>query len=124
MAHLKTFAPLTSLVSAVRIYPEEAPANPTWPFIRYGLPIASEFEATGWDGHEQEVTIHAFANGPGSDNLARIAKQVVEAMKSWVPDGLGIAAAEWTATDTLRDSPEAEQSKYHAVIRFNVAVTV
>lgn len=123
VAHLKNYAPLTMIVSAARIYGEEAPANTEWPFIRYGLPLVGQFEATGWDGSEQEVTIHAFANGPGTDSISRAAKQVVEAMKGWTPAGLGVAAGEWLGTTLLRDSPEAEASKYHAVIRFNVAVT-
>lgn len=123
VAHLKSYAPLTGIVSAARIYGEESPANTEWPFIRYGLPIVDEFEATGWDGSEQEVTIHAFVNGPATDNVSRAARQVVEAMKSWAPVGLGVAAGEWLGTTILRDSPEAEGSKYHAVIRFNVAVT-
>jgi hypothetical protein len=124
VTHLKAFAPLTGLVSVASIYPEETPAEPRWPFIRYGVPLVGQFEATGWDGSEQEVTLHAFANGPGMDLASRIAKQVTEAMKSWTPPaGTGIAAAEWVDTQFLRDGPPEEASKYHAVIRFNVAVT-
>lgn len=122
VTHLKGFGALTAKVSAARIYPEEAPANPQFPFIRYGLPLVDPFEATGWDGSEQEVTIHAFANGPGTDAAYGIATQVIEAMKVWpgVP-GTGIVAGEWLGTVMLRE-PAEEQSKYHAAIRFAVAV--
>lgn len=124
VTHLQGFAPLTSRVAAASIFGEWAGSDPEWPFIRYGLQENLPFEATGWDGSEHEVTIHAFANGdPGTSSIGAIAAQVVEAMKTWeAPIGLGIVTAEWAGTNVLRDSPAPEESKYHAVIRFAVAV--
>lgn len=123
VAHLAGYAPLTSLVSAARIYGEEPPTDPVWPFIRYGLDLNGPFEATGWDGSKHDVTIHAFARGPYADAGQKIAKQVVEAMKTWSgPSGTGIVTAEWQDTIPLRDSPPEEKSRYHFVIRFAVAV--
>lgn len=122
VACLQGYAPLTGLVSANRIFGEYA-KNPTWPFIRYGLPITEGFEATGWDGSEHDVTIHVFFNGPTTDQVDGAAKQVVEAMKGWQsPVGTGIVTAEWAGTQVLRDSPEDQAAKYHAVIRFAIAV--
>lgn len=123
VVHLKAFGPLVALVAAASIHGEEAPADPDWPFIRYGLSDDAAFEALGWDGSEHAVTIHAFSNGPYTDAVKRITKQVIEAMKTWqAPTGTGIVAAEWEGTTMLRDSGPNEASKYHAVIRFAVAV--
>jgi hypothetical protein len=124
ITHLQGYVPLTALVSASRIFGEYAGATPTWPFIRYGLPDDAPFEATGWDGSEHAVTIHAFVNGdPGGDQVRRVAKQVVAAMQTWTgPTGLGIVTAEWERTNVLRDSPQQEENKYHAAILFAVAV--
>ena len=123
IAHLQGFGALTSLVAAASIHGEEVPANPDWPFMRYGLSDDDAFEATGWDGSEHAVTLHAFSNGPYTDAVKRIAKQVVKAMETWsAPAGTGIVAAEWRGTTTIRDSGPTEQSKYHSIIRFEIAV--
>lgn len=123
VTHLKGYAPLTARVSAGSIWGEEVPSDQAWPFIRYGLPVTLPFEATGWDGSEHDLTWHAFANGPFTDAVDQIAALVVEAMETWsAPSGTGIVAAEWRGTTILRDSGPDEQSKYHAVIRFDVAV--
>lgn len=124
VTHLQGFAPLTALVAAASIYGEYAGATPAWPFIRYGLPDDGPFEATGWDGSEHAVAIHAFANGdPGGNSIRNISKQVVAALATWQgPTGLGIVQGEWDRTIVLRDSPAQEENKYHAVITFNVAV--
>lgn len=123
VARLKAFAALTSLVSANSIYGEETAADPKWPFIRYGLSDAAPFEATGWDGSEHDVAIHAFANGPYTDAIEAIARQVVEAMKAWqAPAGTGIVSAEWIGKTVIRDSPPEQKAKYHAIIRFTIAV--
>lgn len=124
VAHLKSFGPLTALVSAARIYGEKQPVDAAWPFVRYGLSEAAPFDATGWDGSEHDVAIHAFANGPYTDAIEGISKQIIEAMKVWpgVP-GTGIVSAEWIGPKTIvRDSPPEQEAKYHSIIRFAIAV--
>ena len=119
VAHLRGYAPLVALVSAGRIYGEQPPADPDWPFIRYGYAIVEPYDAQGYDGSAQAITIHVFANGPYTDNIHRIAGQVTEAMKSWEPPAdTGTVACEWTGTNILTEDP----GKFHAVINFNVTV--
>ena len=123
ISHLRGYAPLVALVSAQRIYGEQPPADPDWPFIRYGYALIEPYDAQGYEGSAQAITIHAFANGPYTDAVQRIAAQVVEAMKSWEPPtGTGIVACEWTGTNVLIDDPSASASKYHAAINFSVTV--
>jgi hypothetical protein len=118
VGHLLADAALTALVPAARIYGEQAPATPAWPFIRYGLPITAGYEATCWDGSTGTVTIHAFAEGPGMDKAARIAARIVASMAALAPAALGITDNEWIGTNIVRDSAEAD--KYHAIIQFSI----
>lgn len=123
VSHLKGWPALTALVSASRIYGEQPDADPTWPFIRYGYAIVAPYEAQGWDGSEQAVTIHAFANGPYTDAVHRIAKAIVEAMTALdAPANTGIVACEWTGTVVITDGPDPSSNKYHAIINFDVTV--
>lgn len=122
--HLAASAGVTALVPALRIYAMTPPATPAWPFIRYGSPIATPFEASCWDGSSTRVTLHAFAETTatyaGEDMALHIAAAIVEAMKSFQPDGLGVIECEWLQTLCVRDSDEAD--KWHSIAEFQVTV--
>lgn len=121
VAHLKGYAPLTDLVSAARIYGEQPPADPDWPFIRYGLGIAGPYEATGpLEGSTHRVTLHAFSHGPYTDAIHAIARQVVAAMYTFQPVQ-SLLDMQWAGTQILRDTDEA--NAYHAVIEFDLVVS-
>lgn len=121
VAHLKGYAPLTDLVSAGRIYGEQPPADPDWPFIRYGLGIAGPYEATGpLEGSTHRVTLHAFSHGPYTDAIHAIARQVVAAMYTFQPVQ-SLLDMQWAGTQILRDTDEA--NAYHAVIEFDLVVS-
>lgn len=123
VAHLKAAPSLTALISASRIYGEQPPADPDWPFIRYGLAVTLPYEAQGWSGSEHAIDIHAFANGPYTDAVLAIAKQVQRAMDTLAaPGDTGIVALEWTGMNVVRDSPPTQAAKYHAIINFTVTV--
>lgn len=120
VSHLKSYAPLTALVASSSIYGEQPPANPAWPFIRYGS-TTLPYEATCWSGSTHLVDIHVFANGPYTDAVLNAHAQVIEAMKGFVPDGA--IEVEWAnSIGPLRDSPPAEAAKYHMVAQFNVTL--
>jgi len=95
------------------VYGEFNPANVAWPFIRYGS-TTTPYEATCWDGNTILVDLHVFANGPSTDAVLLLAKQVLAAMATWT-DG----EATWTGNiGPLADNPEA--SKFHVVVQFRV----
>lgn len=122
--HLAATVGVTSLVPAARIYAMTPPAKPVWPFIRYGSPITSAYEASCWDGSSTRVTLHAFAETTtgyaGEDRALDIAAAIVEAMDSFDPTGLGIIECEWVQTNCIKDSDEADQ--WHSFAEFNVTV--
>jgi hypothetical protein len=122
ISHLEGDADLTAIVPVARMYGLAVPANPTWPYIRYGSPIASPYEATCWDGATVRVTLHAFAETKtgvaGEDQALRIAALIVERMKTFDPSNLGIIENDWINTNIMRDEPEAD--RWHAVVEFNI----
>ncbi len=120
VSHLKSFGPLTALIAAVSIYPENSPSDAKWPFIRYSA-FALPWGGTEYVGSQHNVDIHVFSNGPGTDNIHNAAAQVVEAMKSLAFPGL--AEAEWLGNvGPLDDAPSGETMKWHTVVSFRVSV--
>lgn len=123
VAHLKAYAPLTGLVSAARICGEEPPAKIDWPFIRYGFPITTPYVATRMQGSAHRVTLHAFAHGPFTDSVLKIAAAIVKGMQSLTLETLDLVDLQWVGTNVIRDTDEA--NGYHAVCDFDlVAVEV
>jgi hypothetical protein len=121
VAHLIATPALTALVSASRIYGEQPPADPVWPFIRYGLAVSGPYEATGpLSGSAHRVTIHAFAHGPYTDAVLNIAKQIVAAMYTFQPVQ-SLIDMQWVGTQVFRDTDEADG--YHAAVEFDVVVS-
>lgn len=117
IATLKANASVSALAGD-RVY-DEPPHDPTWPFIRYGSPVAGGFEAACWDGSTHQATIHAFAKGPGSGACARLAKAIVSALEPMVATaGVSIVEMQWVSTQILPDPDE--KAAYHAVIQYDL----
>lgn len=122
IGRMRAHAPLTALVPASRIYAMAVPAKPIWPFIRYGSPISSGFDATCWPGIDTRVTIHAFADTTtsyaGEDRALDIAAQIVEALKTLSPNTVGIVENLWLQTNLFMEDQEA--GRWHSVVEFNI----
>lgn len=92
---------------------EFTPANVAWPFIRYSS-STTPYEDSCHDGSIILVDLHIFANGPSTDAVLLLAKQVLAAMSSWTGGD-----ATWTGNiGPLADNVEA--SKWHVVVQFRV----
>ena len=121
---LKSYSALSALVPASRIYPEQPPSEPARPFIRYGLPVMLSYEQQGRAGSNERVSIHAFTQSEGTDELQAIVRQVIACMNSYEtsdPPPFNVIEWEWIGVTILRDSADA--TDYHAVIEFRVTVT-
>lgn len=117
---LKGNSGVSALVGA-RIY-DESPANPAWPFVRYGFPIVTPLRATAWRGALYGLSLHAFAKGPGTDaceGLASAVRAALDEIDVPIEGAGGVISLYWTQTLLLRDTPEA--SAYHAVVQFDAA---
>jgi hypothetical protein len=118
VAHLKADAALAALVSPGSIYGEEPPPKPDWPFVRYGFPVVGGYVATGKQGSVLRITLHAFAHGPFTDAIYKIAAAITEAMESFSIPALDLVDRQWLATNVVRDSDDA--NGYHAICEFTV----
>lgn len=118
ITHLASFAPLTALVPAASIYGVRPPAQPGWPFIRYGMPIVRPYDSSCWSGADNVISIHAFAEGPDRWPVGEIVKQIVEAMKTLSDPVLSFIGNEWTSTTTIPDNEEG--SNWHAIVNFEL----
>jgi hypothetical protein len=106
-------AHLTPRVSGSGVYGEFTPANVPWPFIRYSS-TTTPYEDSCHDGSVILVDLHVFANGPSTDSVLGLGKQVLAAMATWT-DG----EATWTGNiGPLADNPEL--SKWHLVVQYQV----
>jgi len=116
---LRATPSVTSLVPASRIVgPQVTDPPPQFPFIRYGMPITSQYEATRREGSEHAITIHVFANGPGEDSCANICAAVAAALDdaALTVATIGNYGIDWTGTTIIRDTPES--SAYHGIVTF------
>lgn len=121
---LKADADLTALVPVARIYGVEPPANPTWPFTRYGFASQLPLRASCMDGATIVGSVHAFAKGPGEDAVSAIAAAIARALDGKVltlsTPYPATAHITWTGSQILRDTDEA--AAYHAVVNFEASV--
>ncbi|WP_375248308.1 DUF3168 domain-containing protein [Sphingomonas sp.] len=123
---------VTVLVPASSQYRGTVPVGRTFPFTRYGAPIAVPLRASGLDSATIRFTIHSFtkplndASGrvlrPAEDQSHIIAAAIASALDDRVLrlDGY-TASIVWTGTNQLQDPAEADV--WHAVTSFSADVT-
>ncbi|WP_270374980.1 DUF3168 domain-containing protein [Marinicauda sp. Alg238-R41] len=109
-----------SAIAGARVYGMQVPDGAAWPFIRYGAPLTSIYESSCSQGSDSDVTLHAFAKGPGEDDCAELAAAVADALASDnlpLADGLGLVSLDWISTQILE---YPEEDGFRAVIRFQI----
>jgi len=132
---LKANAALAAIVGA-RIYPPQRPADPVWPFMAWGVPIVSPFEAGCMDGALIDVALHAFAATDGTagqtvageEQAARLAQLAVDVLVgageiNLAAYGCPYAATAhftWSQTQVIQDGAEADA--FHAIASLRVHV--
>lgn len=124
------------LLVGARIYPPQRPSNPQWPFVAWGVPIASPFEASGMNGAEVGFAVHSYAatTGEGGATVAGeelahlIAARVEIVLASAAPVDLAphgclfpaTAHFTWEQTQVIQDGAEADA--FHAITTFRANV--
>jgi hypothetical protein len=114
-------AGVTTIVGS-RIYGEESPAKPMWPFVRYGFVVSTPFRGTCWKGQASLISVHGFAKGPGTDTVLRLADAIRSALDERelpIPGSAGLLFIQFSGLQVIRDTEEA--SAYHAVVDFEAA---
>ena len=107
----------------------EQPPEPQTPWIRCGRISALGFQASGAEGSEISLTLHAFATG--STEAHRLANLIVyvldEKRLALDPDKPGgprpyAFDVLWAGSEVMPDT--ASKGDYHAVVRFTALVAI
>lgn len=120
IAFLKDQAPVTAKVEQ-RVF-ARVPANPTWPYVRYGVADAGPYRATGIDGAEIAMLLHTFATGETDDDCTDLSDLLAETLDDRVLDlepEAGFPAKlhmRWTRTQVLSDIERVDG--WHGIVQF------
>jgi hypothetical protein len=119
---------LTDLIPEASIYGATVPIRRTFPFARYGAPIATPFRLSGLNSSSIRVTIHAFT-GPVADGgeaaedlcwrMAAAIKTALDGRALALEEGMTATVA-WVGSNCIVDRDEA--SAWHAIVNFQVDV--
>lgn len=125
---LKANAELTALVPAGRHYPQSPPAQPSWPFLRYGTPSVTPIRGVCASGGDVLTAVHGFSKGvmtgariteSAEDHAARIGAAIVKALDCGVIDlEPGRGRVLWDGSQLLQDPEEA--GAYHVLVNLRV----
>jgi hypothetical protein len=130
---LKADVPYTALVPAARIYPQQRPPNPEWPFTGYGVPIATPFSASCLDGSLVTATLHHYAATTGEGEDTEPGEDMAAAMNAAAAARLGGATLEldapwpatahldWVSSQVMQDGSDGDA--FHGICVFNVTVS-
>lgn len=119
---------VTDQIPAARLYPEDAPVAPAWPFARVGEITAAPFAPSGVDGAVLSGTVHVFAKGPGADDVIRAAAAIGDVLDVAILDlsaDMGQPAkahVSVTGAPLLRD--QAEQGAWQVAVQFSATVEI
>lgn len=129
ISRLKADAAVSAIVGD-RVF-AVASAEPTWPFVRYGVAVALPRRASCLDGARLSLSLHAFAKDSddvdGLDQVQELAAAIASAL-----DGASVDLADapydarlydiaWLTTQTIEDSEEA--SAFHAIVQLEASVS-
>lgn len=132
---LKGDAEISAAV-ADRVYPPQRPSEPLWPFVGWGVPIVSPFEAVCLDGNAIDLAVHVYAATEGAAGgtvsgeetaaliAARTAAVLVDAgeidLSVYGCPYPAVAHFTWQQTQVIQDGAEADA--FHAIASFRLVV--
>ena len=130
LTRLKADTGLIALVPAARIFPQGAPLEPSWPFVRLGSTITAPVKATGTAGGNVTIDIHAFARARESggevvDTAEDHASAIGAAIEGALADNrlaLESSATAHIALSDLRLMPDEEPESFHWFAQLNARV--
>lgn len=114
VTHLLADSTVTSTAVDERIYGERAPANPVFPFVRYGVSDAVP-------GHEISAPIHVFSKSAFTDDVNAIAKAIADSLDEQVLT-LGDGRKAYLSWAGLRVVGGTDASEWHAIVTITASV--
>jgi len=114
VTHLRADSTVTTTAVDSRIYGERAPAEPQWPFVRYGVSDAA--------GDLVSVPLHVFSKDDFTDDVNAIAEAIGNSLDErvlTVSEGVKAYLA-WQGVQVMGDAEE--QSAWHAIVTIQARI--
>lgn len=125
--YLKSVSAVTDIVPATRIYPQQVPANPEWPYSHIGALIDQPDQADCLDGMVYRTAIHTYARTVAGqlsgENMADDAKDAIgSALDGYHTsvNGWDMDVVKLPGGTTIRDPSEA--SSFHSICQIEISV--
>ena len=117
----------TQFMPAANIYAMQVPANPAYPFFRFGTPIPTPYEASCFNGTTLRATLDIFAEG-GSEEageviVGRLTKVLVEEMNH-LDLGPGLALIDNTYLGARRSIVDQEADRWRSMLEYNITAVL
>jgi hypothetical protein len=113
----------SSTIPADRLYPQQVPANPNWPYGFVGVPISTPDRADCLDGGLVSFAIHGYARSESQAN--EIGEEYVIALDQiTLPLPAPYPAdveLNWISNTTVRDP--SETTAFHVISQFEATVS-
>lgn len=121
VTRLKADALIASQVGA-RVYGPDSPATPDWPFVRVGSIISGPYEASCLGGMDATFAVNGFAITEQSTLvLNEFIRSALDAQAFDVGDSAHIVSLDWTDSQIVRDTAEAD--KWHGIVQFQTVTS-
>jgi hypothetical protein len=125
LSTLKANAALTAIVPAARIYSQQVPATPAWPFIKLGPPQSLPVRASCTSGADVSFSVHAFAKGLPSETAEDYAGRIGAAIETAMDSSRAVFTGgtirfRLSEMQLLVDGGEADAFHYFAVVNARV----
>lgn len=114
VTHLLADTSVTSTAVDDRIYGERAPANPAFPFVRYGVSDALP-------GYDITAPLHVFSKAAFTDDVNAIAEAIGNSLDGMVLtlDSGRKAYLTWQSARVVGGN---DQNEWHAIVTFGAMV--
>lgn len=112
VTHLRADSAVTSASIGQRSYGEKLPANPTWPYLHYGMSDAVP-------GFEITAPLHVFSKDPYTDDVNMVAETVGNSLDGKVLD-LGSGRKAYLTWEGVR--MVGGDDEWHAVVTIGARV--
>jgi hypothetical protein len=130
MAVINRLKSIASPIPTDRIYPQQIPTSPVWPYGFVGVPITTPDTAGCLDGSIVRFAVHGYARTvSGGDPGETAANKIGEAFSAALGGATLTLAAPyasdcdlaWISNTTVRDPSEA--SAFHVICQFEARVS-
>ena len=126
--HLSSSPRFTQFMPVDHIFAMQVPANPNYPFLRFGTPILTPYVASCFTGTSVRTTLDLFAQGgPGAEagetQVGRLTRLLVESMND-LNLGSGLALIDNTYLGARRSQVDQEADRWRSMVEFNITAVL